>query len=134
MNCPKPLPLARVTCLALLCAACQSTTTPTAGDLVIELSTPNIDDRGVQLNVQCPQPPISVTAAAGYVVYSDVGGSPVAVIVIRKGGQSIPSHADLATIRVADVNEMCTATPTSVAFQGYAVRTSLAGYSASVKP
>ena len=131
---PKPAAPTCVAFFALLWAACESTTKPTAGDLLVGLSTPNTDDRAAQLTIQCTQPPVSVSAKAGYLVYSDLGGSNVTLILVRQGGQSIPSHADVATVRVQDVSKSCTASLTSVAFQGYGVRTSFVGYSVSVKP
>jgi hypothetical protein len=73
-----------------------------------------------------------VIIESGYWGYSDLSGNTTALIVIRQGGLYIPSTAEVARIPVEDVDKTCTASPTSVAFQGYGERTSLAGYSVTV--
>jgi len=121
-----------VALLGLLWGACDSPTGPTAGDLVVRLSTPNPDDRAAQLTIKCPQPPVSVNVTAGYLAYFDIGGSSATLIVIRQEGEFIPTRADVARVYVEDVSKPCSANLTSVSFQGYGLRTSLAGYSVSV--
>jgi hypothetical protein len=120
-----------VTLLVLVWLGCD-VTRPTAGDLQIRLSTPNTDDRGAQLTIQCSQDPVAPTAAAGYTIYSVVEGSTVKLIVVRAANQSLPSQSVVATLKVSDVDQPCTADVDAVAIQGYGLRTSLAGYAASV--
>jgi hypothetical protein len=119
------------------CGSSPGTTTtgPTAGDLVIRFTTPNNDDRAVQLSVQCAEAPISIAGdSADYFTFSTLQGNSGELIVVRRATQSIPANAILGRVSVNDVSKPCTPTLNSVAFRGYGVRDSFSGYSVSAQP
>lgn len=124
---------------ASLSLACGGGVTPPppdlSGNLIVTLGTPNVNDRAVQLALTCPEQPTSIAGALGYDIYYDLAANPVPIIAVRKGGQSIPSAADIVTMAVHDTTRRCTATVQSVAYQGYGVRVPpFSGYSLAVAP
>ena len=121
-------------CVALLTACGGGSTGPVAGDLKINLTTPNNGhDAAVQLLLSAPTAPSGAAGAIGLTLWGTPITSTTAKLVVT--GQL--SSGTILTVHVDDVNKVSqyTVSLQSVAADslgGYAVRTSLTGYSATI--
>lgn len=119
--------------------ACQQESTepdggvlPSGGEIRLVLDTPNSDDRAILLTVAGPA--ASVEAAPGFTAFTRIGGSTMTVVLVREAGESIASGGvTVATIRVEASEGTFQVELSQVATRSHAVRSTLDGYSLSLR-
>lgn len=121
--------------LAALAVACQEKPAeptgpilPPNGEIRLELTTPNADDRAILLTVTG-----SITglkAANGFTAYVGTEGTTTTAALVRDGGESIPTGGVVvATLTVDAPSAEFSVKLAQVATRSHALRSSLAAYS-----
>jgi hypothetical protein len=121
------------TVVALLVACTGDGTSPVAGTLRVNLTTPNSgSDGAIMLVLSAPVAPTSVTPGAGLALW----GGPVTTTSARVVLTGTLSTGPILTLQVDDVNKVgqysATVQQVAATAAGSFVRRSLTGYSASV--
>lgn len=114
-----------------LLIACGDSSGPAAGNLTVNLTTPNSGfDGAVMLVLSSPVAPTSVTAGAGLTLW----GGPVTTTSVKLVLTGTLSTGPILTLHVNDVNQVSqySVSLQQVAATGFALRPSLTGYSATV--
>lgn len=121
--------------LGALAVACQEKPAeptgpilPANGEIRLELTTPNADDRAVLLTVTGSV--AGLKAADGFSAYFQTQGATTTSVLVRDGGESIPTGGvEVAVITVDAASAEFSVKLTQVAARSHAIRASLAAYS-----
>jgi len=129
----------RTLVLAALCGVgvaalgCSSTEKPVAGELQVQLTTPNTDDRAILLRVGGKQTAVTAPAGSNYrVLLAPLAGDTVRVVVIAPQGSHLTAGA-LLSLTVPDTRQVdaYVARVLDVASAAYAQR-AVTGYALTV--